>query len=240
MKVAILETDILRDNLQPTYVGYGRMFQQLFGQVGADWEMPIFSVIQGEYPETIDDFDAFLITGSKHDAFADDDWIVRLRAYCQQLFELGKPLVGICFGHQLLAHTLGGRAERANSGWGLGVMHYQLDEQPGFIDGDQNVSLLVSHRDQVTALPPGARPLLSSGFCPLAAFFIPDQVLCFQGHPEFSKDYERALLDYRENDVSAEQMQRIRASLDEEHQGERIGRWMKSFIEQAVAAPLQD
>lgn len=240
MKVAILETDILRDNLQPTYVGYGRMFQQLFGRVGVDWEMPIFSVIQGEYPETIDDFDAFLITGSKHDAFADDAWIVRLRDYSRQLFEAGKPLVGICFGHQLLAHALGGRAERAGSGWGLGVMHYQLDEQPDFIDSDQNVSLLVSHRDQVTALPPGAKPLLSNNFCPLAAFFIPNQVLCFQGHPEFSKDYERALLEYREEDVSSEQMARIRASLDEEHQGERIAQWMKSFLEQATNAPLQD
>lgn len=233
MKVAILETDILRDNLKPTYVGYGRMFQQLFGRVGADWEMPIYSVIQGEYPETIDDFDAFLITGSKHDAFADDDWIVRLRHYSQQLFEQGKPLVGICFGHQLLAHALGGRAERASAGWGLGVMQYQLDQQPSFIDSDQEVSLLVSHRDQVTALPPGAQLLLSNNFCPMAAFYIPGQVLCFQGHPEFSKDYERALLDYRINDVSSEQMAQVHASLDKEHQGERLGRWMKSFIEQA-------
>ncbi|PTY37561.1 hypothetical protein BGP77_13775 [Saccharospirillum sp. MSK14-1] len=239
MKVAILETDILRDTLKPTYVGYGRMFQQLFDRVGADWEMPIFSVIQGEYPETIDDFDAYLITGSKHDAFADDDWIVRLREYSQQLFAAGKPMLGICFGHQLLAHALGGRAERAGSGWGLGVMHYQLDEQPGFIDSADDVSLLVSHRDQVTALPPGAKPLLSSHFCPMAAFFIPDQVLCFQGHPEFSKDYEQALLEYRENDVSAEQMKRIRASLDDVHQGERIGLWMKRFLEQASRAPLQ-
>ncbi|MDB2448850.1 amidotransferase [bacterium] len=239
MKVAILETDILRENLQPTYVGYGRMFQDLFAEVGVDWQMPIFSVIKGEYPETIDDFDAFLITGSKHDAFADDAWIQRLRDYCRQLFDAGKPMIGICFGHQLLAHTLGGKAERADAGWGLGVMRYQLTDSPDFIDGDEDVSLLVSHRDQVTALPPGAKPLLNNGFCPLAAFYIPGQVLCFQGHPEFSKDYEQALLEYRLNDVSREQMDRIRASLADDHQGERIGRWMKAFVEQAVDAPLQ-
>ncbi|WP_108126626.1 glutamine amidotransferase-related protein [Saccharospirillum mangrovi] len=241
MKVAILETDVLRDNLKPTYVGYGRMFQDLFGRVGADWDMPIFSVINGEYPATIDDFDAYLITGSKHDAFADDDWIVRLRDYSKQLFEAGKPLLGICFGHQLLAHTLGGRAERADAGWGLGVMQYEMHEQPDFIVNGENgadtngtVGLLVSHRDQVTELPPGAKRLLSNGFCPLAAFYIPGQVLCFQGHPEFNKDYERALLEYRQDDVSREQMQRIEASLTDEHEGERIGRWMKQFLEQAA------
>lgn len=240
MKVAILETDILRESLRPTYIGYGRMFQDLFARVGVDWQMPVYSVIQGEYPETIDDYDAFLITGSQHDAFADDDWIVRLRDYSRELFEAGKPLVGICFGHQLLAHALGGRAERAGSGWGLGVMHYQLLNRPDFIADPGEVSLLVSHRDQVTALPSGARPLLGNDFCPLAAFHIPGRVLCFQGHPEFSKDYERALLPFREGDVSAEQMTAIQASLDDDHQGERIGRWMKAFVEQATDAPLQD
>lgn len=234
MKLGILETDILREALQPTYIGYGRMFQSLFERVGADWETRVYSVIRGKYPDTIDDHDAYLITGSQHDAFADDDWIVRLREYSRHLYQAGKPMLGICFGHQLLAHALGGRAERAGDGWGLGVMRYQLTDQPDFIDSEEPVSLLVSHRDQVTALPPDARRLLGSDFCPLAAFHIPGRVLCFQAHPEFSKDYERALLPYREKDVSPRAMADIRASLDEPHQGERIGHWMRRFIDRAA------
>lgn len=236
MKVAILETDILRPELLPDYIGYGRMFLDLFARVGVDWHMEVFSVISGDYPARIEEFDAFLITGSKHDAFADDDWIVRLRDYCRKLYDLGKPQVGICFGHQLLAHALGGRAERAGPGWGLGIMEYPLAEKPVFIDDDKPVSLLISHRDQVTVLPEAGRLLLSNDFCPFAGYYIPNLVFCVQGHPEFSKDYEEALLGYHDNDVSAEQMASIRSSMTEEHQGERIGRWIRNFLEQALGA----
>lgn len=234
MKVAILETDILRPELLPDYHGYGVMFLSLFERIGTDWHFEIFSVINGDYPANIDDFDAYLITGSKHDAFGDDDWILRLGDYCRQLYQAGKPQIGICFGHQLLAHALGGRAERAGPGWGLGIMEYRLAERPAFVDDDEPVKLLISHRDQVTQLPPEGKLLLRNEFCPLAGYYIPDRVFCVQGHPEFSKDYTRALLCYRENDVSPEKMTRILASLDEKPEGERIARWIKAFLEQAL------
>ena len=233
MKLAILETDILRPQHQATYVGYGRMFQSLFDRVGVDWEMDVFSVIQDEYPLDRDAFDAFLITGSKYDAFADEDWIVRLRDYCRDLFEHGKPMVGICFGHQLLAHPLGGKAERASGGWGLGVMSYEVEEHPEFADSGKPVKLLVSHRDQVTALPPGARRLLTNPFCAHAAFYIPNRVLCFQGHPEFTHDYQHDLLAFRKDDISAEQMAAVLDSMEDSHEGERIGHWMRNFLEQS-------
>lgn len=236
MKLAILDSDVLRPQLQPTFNSYGQMFLDLFNTVGVDWEMTVFSVIDGEYPQDPDAFDAYLITGSKHDAFADDDWIVQLRDYAHRLYDLGKPIVGICFGHQLLAHALGGRAERFHSGWGLGVMQYDVLDEPPFADSNRPVSLLVSHRDQVSSLPPKAQPLLTSSFCEHAAFYIPNRVLCFQGHPEFSKDYEEALLPLRENDVTPEQMTAIRASMQDPHEGERIGRWMKRFLEQSLAS----
>lgn len=236
LKLAILETDVLRPALKPTYHSYGRMFTALLNQVDFSGEIEVFPVIDGLYPGSIDDFDAYLITGSQHDAFADDDWIVRLREFCQALYQAEKPVIGICFGHQLLAHALGGKAGRADRGWGLGVMTYEFDHEaraslPGFVDQPEPVSLLISHRDQVLDLPPGAETLLTSEFCRYAAFHIPGRVLCFQGHPEFTKDYQQALLKYREGDITAEQMQAVEASLAGEHQGERIGRWMRDFLD---------
>lgn len=235
MRLAILDADILRESLQPKYHSYGRMFEALFERQQLDWEMDIFRVIEGDYPPDMNRYDAYLITGSQYDAFSDEPWVRRLREYVQALFQAGKPMVGICFGHQLLAHALGGEAGRASGGWGLGVMTYPLLTRPPFVDDTEPVSLIISHRDQVTRLPPDAERLLSNDFCPNAAFYIPGRVLAIQGHPEFSVDYAQALLQYRKHELNPDHLARVIQSYSVPHQGERVGQWMRRFLEQAVA-----
>lgn len=240
MKLAILETDILYDSLRPTYQGYGAMFENLLRGAGSThWQISIYPVIDGHYPADINDYQAYLITGSKYDSFAEDTWIVQLRSYVQTLFEAGKPMVGICFGHQLLAHALGGRAGRCQAGWGLGVMQYQLDHQPEFIDAQDPVHLIVSHQDQVLSLPPKAKRLLSNGFCPNAAFYIPHRVLAIQGHPEFDVDYAKALLNMRAHQFTDEFLQGVHHSYLTPHHGERVSQWMRRFIEASADCGLQ-
>lgn len=234
MRLAILDADILREALQPKYHSYGRMFEALFERQQRGWALDIFKVIDGDYPQDVEQYDAFLITGSQYDAFSDEPWVRRLREYAQKLFQAGKPMVGVCFGHQLLAHALGGEAGRADAGWGLGVMRYPVLAKPSFVDDTAPVALIISHRDQVNRLPPEAERLLSNDFCPNAAFYIPNRVLAIQGHPEFSVEYARALLQYRKNALSAEQLARVEQSFSIAHEGERVGRWMQRFLEEAV------
>lgn len=235
MKLAILETDILYDSLRPTYRGYGAMFEALLRTAGStDWQISIYPVIEGHYPGDIHDYHAYLITGSKYDSFADDAWIVQLRSYVQALFKADKPMVGICFGHQLLAHALGGLAGRSNAGWGLGVMQYQLDHHPEFIDAQDPVHLIVSHQDQVLSLPSGAKRLLSNDFCPNAAFYIPRRVLAIQGHPEFDVEYAKALLNIRAHQFPADFLQCVHQSYQTPHHGARVGAWMRRFLELSI------
>ncbi len=234
MRLAILDADTLREALQPKYHSYGRMFEAFFERQQRGWAMDIFKVIDGDYPQDVEQYDAFLITGSQYDAFSDEPWVRRLREYVQELFQAGKPMVGVCFGHQLLAHALGGEAGRAGAGWGLGVMRYPVLAKPSFVDDTAPVALIISHRDQVNRLPPEAERLLSNDFCPNAAFYIPNRVLAIQGHPEFSVEYARALLQYRKDELSAEQLARVEQSFSIAHEGERVGRWMQRFLEEAV------
>lgn len=232
MKLAILDADTLYDTLQARYVSYGQMFRHLLHDAGGDWEISIYRVIDGEYPEDPAAYHGFLITGSKYDSFADDDWIVTLRRYVQALYQRGKLLVGVCFGHQLLAHALGGRAGRSDAGWGLGVMRYQLEAHPGFADEQfSSVELIASHQDQVLALPEQAQRLLSNDFCPNAGFYIPGRVLAIQPHPEFSAEYAKALLDLRAEQLPAALVERARASLEASHDGLRVGKWIRNFME---------
>lgn len=234
MRLAILDADILREALRPKYHSYGHMFVALFERQRRDWTMDVFTVIEGDYPPDIEQYDAVLITGSQYDAFSDTPWVRELRGYVQTLFRAGKPMVGVCFGHQLLAHALGGEAGRAGAGWGLGVMRYPVLAKPSFVDDTAPVALIISHRDQVNRLPPEAERLLSNDFCPNAAFYIPNRVLAIQGHPEFSVAYARALLQYRKEQLSPEQLAKVEHSFSVPHEGERVGRWMARFLEEAV------
>lgn len=237
MKLAILDADILADPLRADYGGYGRMFQDLLRQTGDAWQMTAYSVISGVYPDSMDDYDAYLVTGSKYDSFSDEPWVVRLRDYARQLYALGKPLIGVCFGHQLLAHALGGRTGRSTAGWGLGVHTYELDHRAPFIDKVGPVRLIASHQDQVQVLPPGARPLLSNDFCPLAGFYIPRRVLTVQGHPEFTTEYANALISYRADRFPADQVAAVIASHATPHDGLRVAHWIERFVGDALANP---
>nr|WP_314876096.1 amidotransferase [uncultured Pseudomonas sp.] len=232
LRICILETDVLRPELTAQYQGYGRMFEQLFLRQSVNQaEFRVYNVMNGDYPPEGERFDAYLVTGSKADSFGDDPWIQTLKAYLLKLYERGDKLLGVCFGHQLLALVLGGKAERADRGWGVGVHRYTLAAHAPWMDPQvTELTLLISHQDQVTEPPEGATVIASSDFCPNAAYHVGDQVLCFQGHPEFVHDYSRALLDARQEHLGDEVYQRAIASLKLEHQGDLVGEWMLRFI----------
>ncbi|KPB35702.1 Amidotransferase [Pseudomonas syringae pv. maculicola] len=117
LRICILETDNLRPELVEQYQGYGRMFELLFARQPIAAELTVYNVVQGDYPPVDEQFDAYLVTGSKADSFGTDPWIQTLKVYLLELYQRGEKLLGICFGHQLLALLLGGRTERAVQGW---------------------------------------------------------------------------------------------------------------------------
>lgn len=237
LRICILETDILRPELVDQYQGYGRMFEQLFERQPVAAQFSVYNVVEGHYPPDNEHFDAYLVTGSKADSFATDPWIQTLKEYLLDRYKRGHKLIGICFGHQLLALLLGGKAERAEQGWGVGVHHYRIASQPAWMDPPlDELRLLISHQDQVTRLPENATLLASSDFCPNAAYHIEDQVLCFQGHPEFVHDYSRALLDLRQQHLGERIYQRGVESLQSEQQGSTVAEWMMRFVAQGREA----
>ena len=236
MRICILETDILRPQLIGQYQGYGRMFKQLFEKQSIQAQFDVYNVVEGSYPDEDQLYDAYLVTGSKADSFGTDPWILTLREYLLARYENGDRLIGICFGHQLLALLLGGKTERAAQGWGLGVNRYQLLEQPQWMSPDlQNLDLLVFHQDQVTVLPENATLLATSEFCPNAAYSIGDQVLCFQAHPEFVDDYEMALLNLRREFLGEALYAQALDSMQLQHHGVVVAEWMLHFVAQERA-----
>jgi len=233
VKVCILDNDHLDPAVADTYVSYGVMTEKMFAAAGVPWRFERFDTLLGRYPDSFDDYDVVLLTGSKTDSFSDEPWVRELRHRVTVLLQQRKKLLGICFGHQLIAHCLGAQVGRAPNGWGMGRMTYDW-VGPGPLKaaaGDAKLNLLASHQDQVLTLPAGATLQARSDFCPIAAYSIEHHVFCVQPHPEFVAAYSAYLLDKRRDRIGEERYATARAELALPHDGLDVARCMQAFIE---------
>jgi len=243
VKVCILDNDNLDPAVVDTYVSYGAMTEVMFAAAGVPWQFERFNTTQGAYPDDFDAYDAVLLTGSRADSFSDEPWVRTLRDKVAGLLLQRKKLLGICFGHQLIALCLGAQVGRAPQGWGMGRMRYDwVGPKPlaargaGAVGGADagaaaSVSLLASHQDQVMTLPPGATLVARSDFCPVAAYAVDDHVFCVQPHPEFVEAYSAYLLEKRREQVGAERHAAASAELAQGHDGLAVAKFMQAFVE---------
>lgn len=231
MKLCILDNDTLNGELAQRYSSFGAMFVRLFDSVGAGWSYDIFNTPCGEYPASFDDYDAVLLTGSKSDSFSDEPWIVELRRRVTLLLAQRKKMVGVCFGHQLIGLCMGAPVARAPQGWGEGRMTYDWlrPDLPHCQDRKQ-ISLLVSHQDQVLELPKGAKLVASSAFCPVAAFTVGDEVFCVQAHPEFDVGFSQYLLDWQRDRLGEAEYAARSQALQAGHEGADVARMVVAFL----------
>ncbi len=191
MRIGILIAGDTEGELQAQFGSYADMFVELFKQSRYAFSYRCYDVIAGQWPEYPADCDGWIITGSIHGVYDNLPWMEPLKGLIVQIADFGRPLLGICFGHQIIASALGGSVEKAHQGWGLGVHNYKVDAQivPGLAGLSSKLKINAMHQDQVTALPTGAKTWLSSDFCPHAGFIFNDNVLTFQPHPEFTETY---------------------------------------------------
>ena len=231
MKLGILKTDAVRPEWVPEFGEYPDMFIALLGAEDPTLEYRVYDVEKGEYPTDIDEVDAYLITGSKSSVYEDKAWIARLIDFVRELDRRKKKIVGICFGHQLVAQALGGKTEKSPKGWGVGLHSYRFKEMPAWNDRQlPGFSILVSHQDQVVRNADGAKVLASSEFCENAVCQVGDHILTFQGHPEFLPAYSREIMDLRRELIGEDVYAAGVASLAREPQSASVARWIVNFL----------
>lgn len=236
MKIGILQADDVNPVLQPEHGNYPQMFEKALRAVLPDCELPVYRVLDGELPATTTECDAWLITGSKFGVNDGLHWIEALSDFVRTLWAEQRPLVGICFGHQLMARALGGTVVKSDKGWGVGLSFNQvIERKPWMQPWQDGLDLLVSHQDQVVVLPEEAQVLASSDFCPYYLIQYGECFLSVQGHPEFCVDYCRALMEMRRDTLPAPRLRAGRASLNAEADSQLMMQWIASFLQMAAA-----
>ena len=205
MKLGILQAGHSTDELRDVLGDYADLFKSMLGDFGFDFA--VYDVVDNHFPSSANDADAWLITGSKHGAYEDHKWIPPLEDLIREIDQQKLPLVGICFGHQIIAQALGGKVEKFSGGWAVGHTEYTFKGQP--------VSLNAWHQDQVVQLPQGAKVLGSNAHCQNAMIAYGDHIFTVQAHPEFSAAVVDGLATYRSATVPPELVETARRKMDQ-------------------------
>ena len=224
MKVALLETGRPPGKLADEFGDYPEMFAQMLGPA---FEVETIDVTQGDLPDP-EAYPAYLITGSPAGVYEPLPWIGDLEAFIRAANR--SKMVGICFGHQVMAEALGGRVEKSDKGWGAGLHRYSIVHREPWMDDVASVAVPASHQDQVVVQPPNTEVLAQSAFTPFAWLEWKDRAaISFQFHPEFAPDFAKALIE-RRFDVLPDPDAAI-ASLEAPNDNERVAGWIRRFLE---------
>ncbi len=196
--IAILETGVPPAGLDQTYGTYADMFQDTLAREGRTFR--VFKTLQGELPDADGHLKGVVITGSPSGVYEDDPWIGALIGWLRALHR-DIPVVGICFGHQIMAQAWGGHVEKSHKGWGVGLHEYEVHDQDVWkqLFGPEAehaaIRIAVTHQDQVVQKPDAAVRLAGSEFTPNGALWYTDRkALSFQCHPEFCERFASDLL----------------------------------------------
>ncbi len=208
---------------------YPRLFRSLFAAL--DIDIVDFDACRGVLPTSLDECDGWITSPARASVNDNETWIADIEEIVRRLVAEDRPFVGICFGHQLLARALGGRVERAPTGWGVGAQRYDIvDRVSWMVPPADQVTLIASHEDQVTRLPDGGRLLARSDYCPNAMFAVGDRAIGVQAHPEFTAEISATLTDHRVDLIGATAAAEARASLVQPLDRQTVAEWIVRFL----------
>ncbi|MFN0102496.1 MAG: type 1 glutamine amidotransferase [Bryobacteraceae bacterium] len=225
MKIGLLQCDHTLDSVRHIAGDYDTMFANW---LKADWR--VYDLQQDERPQDLNECDAYIATGSKASVYDDVPWIHQFADLTRKIHASDKPFLGVCFGHQMLGHALGGRVAKNPNGWGIGAHTFTVNESQHWMQPPAaEFSLLMSCQDNVLELPPNAEVLAGNAHCPVGLFRV-GNMLGVQGHPEFTPAYAEALLNLRRERIGPEKADAALATLRHPLDGPLLAQWALAFL----------
>lgn len=231
MKLGLLLADTLDPALRDQFCGFKEIFESYFSTyVCGSLTYQSYEVSKGEFPGSSEECDAYVITGSKFGVYDRESWITQLLELVRSIVTSNAKLIGICFGHQVVAQALGGEVKRSELGWTVGRQKYEIVRRLPWISPQlDGFHLLASHQDRVTQLPPSAVNFARNDMSEYGGYYIGDSVLTLQAHPEFEPEILGHIIEKRKKSIGPKYVAAL-DSLQEPTDKSLIGELLKGFL----------
>jgi len=227
IKACLLVCDHVQENFAHQHGSYPDMFRRLFPKLQLD---PFF-VCDGVFPDARD-FDVFICTGSKFSVYDPEEWIYGLSSLIVDVEAFGRKFIGICFGHQMIGHALGGKVAPARTGWNIGVHDFRvISEKDWMVPFAESISVPMLCQDQVVQLPPYAEVIAESIYCPFGVIQVGRNILGIQGHPEFTKSYNKAVYESRSEKIGSDKIEEANSSMYKDLSNRLFESWTMKFLD---------
>jgi len=227
MKIGILQTGHAPDEIQAKLGDFDAMFGRLLADAGLKFQT--FNVVDMDFPDNVNTCDGWLVTGSRHGTYEDHAFIPPLEDFIRNARTADVPMVGICFGHQIIAQALGGKVVKFDGGWAVGRQSYKW--------GDTDIALNAWHQDQVVALPDGARAVACNDFCENAAVVYGNQAFTVQPHPEFGDEVIDGLARIKGPGVVPDPLlEQVQANMGKDNANDQLSAMIIQFFRERTIA----
>ncbi|MCB0420867.1 MAG: hypothetical protein KDD61_07715 [Bdellovibrionales bacterium] len=232
--IGLLDAYDPEKNREPYHSEYTKLAVDGLKNLTDSSRVQVYKVAQGQMPKNGSECRLWVISGSPASVYEELPWIHQLRNFVIELDSHKYPLLGLCFGHQMIASALGGKVEKSSKGWGVGTRSFPIVQQKLWMNPSATeIRLIYSHQDQVVRLPKESDCLGTSPFCEYEMYCKGSHILSMQGHPEFSKAFAESRLESRKSHMPQDIYQTGLETLKESNDSRLIWTWISNWLNES-------